>query len=199
LLFDFLTKSAIDVQISSGSNYWRFGNVLTPISQSGGFSITYHSGMQNNMNNFPTHGASSTPTQLQYYTGRYGDGRLDSWFRSSTMRVGQRGALTLTLDDTAQWMPHGRDNIQWFDGVSYSYEIGPNSSFALGVRRIIGYPPQPNGGGNCEGACSNISLAYHLRLRSEELYVAYGDPNSLTTVPQALFKIIFYAGGQKGT
>jgi hypothetical protein len=199
ILLDILTKKAIDVQLFTGSDYWRFGEVLTPISQNGGFSITYHSGMQNNLNNFPTHGATSTPTSLQYYTGRYGDGKLDSWFRNSTLRVGNRGYLTFTVDDTAQWMPNAPANVQWFDGVSYAYQIGPDSSFAIGLRRVIGFPPQPNGGGNCEGVCSNISIAYHLRLRNEEYYLAYGDPNTLVTVPQAIFKIIFYAGGEKGT
>lgn len=199
VLLDVLAKDTVDLQLYAGSDYWRFGSVLTPISQSGGFSVTYHSGMQNNMNNFPTHGASATPTTIQYYTGRYGAGRLDTWFRSSTLRIGERGSLTFTVDDTAQWMPHSADNIQWFDGVSYSYQISADSSFAVGIRRVIGYPPQPNGGGNCEGSCSNISIAYHLRLVHEEFYVAYGDPNTLVTVPQALFKVIFYAGGQKGT
>ncbi|MBV8148217.1 MAG: hypothetical protein JO092_03910 [Candidatus Eremiobacteraeota bacterium] len=199
LLLDVLTKNAIDFQVYTGSDYWRFGPTLTPISQNGGFSITYHSGMQNNLNNFPTHGSSATPTSIQWYTGNYGLGRLDTWFRSSTIRVGNRGSLTLTLDNTAQWLTHGPDNIQWFDGIAYAYQVDANSSFAIGVRRVIGYPPQPNGGGNCEGACSNISIAYHLRFRNYELYAAYGDPNTLVTVPQAIFKVIFYAGGQKGT
>jgi hypothetical protein len=155
--------------------------------------------MQNNINNFPTHGSSSTPTSISFNTGRYGDGRLDTWFRNSTIRVGNRGYLTFTADDTAQYFPNAAANIQWFDGVSYAYQLGSNSSFALGVRRVIGFPPQPNGGGNCEGVCSNISVAYHLRLSNEEFYLAYGDPNTLITRPQAIFKIIFYAGGQKGT
>ncbi len=115
------------------------------------------------------------------------------------MRAGQRGSFTLTLDDTAQWLPHGPNNIQWFEGASYAYQIATNSSLAVGLRRVVGYAPQPNGGGNCAGACSNISVAYHLRLRDSELYAAYGDPNTLSTIPQLLFKLIFYAGGQKGT
>jgi hypothetical protein len=197
---DMLMKNTLDVQLSSGSEYWRFGETLTPISQQGGISVTYHSGMQNNVGNFPDHGASATPTQIQYYTGRYGLGRLDTWFRSSVIRIGERGTVTLTLDNTAQWMRgNGPDNIQWFDGIAYAYQISHNASLAIGVRRVIGYPPAPNGGGNCEGTCSNLSLAYHLRLRNEELYAAYGDPNTLTTVPQAIFKVIFYTGGQKGT
>ena len=129
-----------------------------------------------------------------------GNGRLDTWFRSSTLRVGNRGYVTFTLDNTAQYFEDATAaNVQWFDGVSYAYQVGPNSSFAVGVRRVTGVPPQPNGGGNCEAVCSNISIAYHLRLHHEEFYLAYGDPNTLITVPQAIFKVIFYAGGEKGT
>ena len=221
LLVDFLTKNTIDLQVYTGSDYWRFActstsinpcsqlgpippggapiTALTPISQNGGATITYHSGMQNNLNNFPAHGSSATPTQLSYSTGRYGDGRLDTWFRSSTLRVADRGYLTLTADETAQWMKTTPDNIQWFDGASYAYQVDARSSFAVGLRRVIGEPPQPNGGGNCVGQCANVSVAYHLRLRNEEFYLAYGDPNTLTTVPQAILKVIFYMGGQKGT
>lgn len=201
VLLDVLTRHAIDLQLFTGSNYWRFGEVLTPISQNGGFSLTYDSGLQtNNPGQFPNHGTSSTPTTIGYNTGRYGTGRLDTWFRTSTIRVGNRGALTLALDDTAQWLPApGPNNIQWFESVSYAYQIGPWSSFAIGVRHVIGNPPLPNGGGDCIGDCSNVSIAYHLRLRNSEFYLAYGDPNALTTVPQAIFKIIFYAGAQKGT
>lgn len=199
LLVDVLTKSALDFQIFSGSNYWRFGNILTPISQNGGFSFTYDSGLQtNNPASFPYHGTSSTPTTVSYNAGRYGDGRLDTWFRTTTMRVGNGGAVTIALDDTQQWLLNG-NNIQWFESLSYAYQIGRNSSFAVGLRRVDGNPPIPNGGGDCIGTCTNVSAAYHLRLRNSELYLAYGDPNALTTVPQAIFKLIFYAGAQKGT
>jgi hypothetical protein len=197
--FDLLTKSAWDLQLNSGSDYWRFDQTLTPISQNAGISLTYHSGLQNNVGNFPAHGTSAYPTQIQWYTGRYGAGRLDTWFRSSTIRVGDRGSVTFTVDNTSQWMPKTADNIQWFDSVAYAYQISSNSSIAVGIRRVIGNPPQPNGGGDCIGACSNVSIAYHLRLRDEEFYLAYGDPNTLITVPQALLKVIFYTGGQKGT
>ncbi len=200
VLFDLLTKSAWDLQLYSGSDYWRFGETLAPISQNGGFSLTYHSGLQtDNAANFPGHGSAATPTTISYSTGRYGAGRLDTWFRTSTMRLGERGTLTFTVDNTSQWLPNGRDNIQWFDGVSYSYQVNRESSFALGIRHVTGMPPQPNGGGNCAGSCSNVSVAYHLRLKNEEFYLAYGNPNTLITVPQALLKVIFYIGGQKGT
>ena len=201
LLLDVLTKSALDLQVFTGSNYWRFGSLLTPVSQNGGFMFTFDSGLQtNNPGNFPYHGTSSTPTSIMYQTGRYGTGRLDTWFRTTTMKVGLRGALTLAIDDTAQWQPSPiASNVQWFDSLSYAYQISRNSSFAVGLRLVTGDPPQPNGGGDCIGRCTNVSIAYHLRLRTSELYMAYGDPNTLTTVPQAVFKLIFYAGAQKGT
>jgi hypothetical protein len=201
LLLDVLTKSALDFQAFTGSNYWRFGSVLTPISQNGGFSFTYGSGLQtNNPGNFPYHGTSATPTTITYATGRYGTGRLDTWFRTTTMRLGVRGSLTFAVDDTAQWQPAPiASNVQWFDSMSYAYQISRNSSFAVGLRLVTGDPPMPNGGGDCIGRCTNVSIAYHLRLRNSELYAAYGDPNTLTTVPQTIFKLIFYGGAQKGT
>lgn len=200
MLFDLLTRRTWDFQVYSGSDYWRFGPTLEPVSQNAGFNIVYHSAMQtNNPSNFLNHGTAATPTEIQYETGRYGVGRLDTWFRTSTVRVGDKGTVTFTANDTAQWMPSGPNNIQWFEGVAYAYQIDRASSFALGIRRINGLPPQPNGGGDCSGTCANVSIAYHLRLANEELYLAYGNPNTLTTVPQALLKLIFYLGGQKGT
>jgi hypothetical protein len=200
LSFDLLTKRGFDVQVFSGSDYWRFGSVLTPVSQNAGISLTYHGGVQTgNPSNFPNHGTSATPTQIQYFRGHYGDGVLDTWLRTSTVRAGDRGSLAFTLDDTAQRFANAPPNVQWFDGVAYAYEIDRTSSLALGLRRVNGLPPQPNGGGNCAGICSNVSIAYHRRTHNEELYVAYGDPNALSTAPQAILKLILYLGGQKGT
>lgn len=200
LTFDLLTKRGFDVQLYSGSDYWRFGPTLSPVSQNAGFSLTYHGGVQtDNAPNFPNHGTAATPTQIQYATGHYGNGVLDTWLRTSTIRAGVRGSVTLTLDDTDQRFADAPSNVQWFDGVAYAYQIDRESSFAVGLRRVDGFAPQPNGGGNCAGVCSNVSVAYHLRTRNQEFYLAYGDPNSLSTVPQAILKVIFYVGGQKGT
>ncbi len=198
LALDVLTKSAWDLQLYSGSDYWRFGSVLEPVSQSSGFTLTYHNGSVNNLQNYLAPGASATPTQLRLFRGHYGNGILDAWFRTSAIRVGNRGTLNVTLDSTQQYFTSGMNNVQWFEGLAYAYQIAANSSLAIGVRRVIGYPPVPNGGGNCEGTCSNISIAYHLRWNHEEFYAAYGDPNALITVPQAIFKLIFYAGAEKG-
>jgi len=197
---DILTRSAVDLNLTSGSSYLLLSNgVFTPVSQNG-IGLTYHSGLQtNNPVSFDAHGPSATPATMSYNTGRFGNGRLDTWIRSSTMRVGDRGTLTIQLDDTAQRFAAGGPNVQWFESAAYSYQIDRDSSLGIGARRVVGNAPVPNGGGNCSGVCSNLSLAYHTRLRHSEIYIAYGDPNALITVPQAIFKLILYAGSDKGT
>ena len=197
---DILTRSAIDVNITTGfDNLALSGGMLVPVSQRG-ITVMYHSGVQtNNPVSFDAHGASSNPTLLSFNTGLYGAGRLDTWIRSSSIRVGDHGSFAIDLDDTAQHFSNSSPNIQWFERIGYTYQIGPESSLGLGVRRVVGFPPVPNGGGNCEGTCSNISVAYHQRLPHVELYVAYGAPSGLSTAPQLLLKTIFYFGADKGT
>jgi hypothetical protein len=173
--------------------------LLTPISQNG-VALTFHSGSQtNNPISFDAHGPSATPTTLSFNTGRFGDGRLDTWVRRSTVRAGGRGTLTAEVDDTAQYFAAAAPNVQWFDRVGYTYQLDSESSLSLGVRKVVGVAPVPNGGGNCVGVCTNLSVAYHARQAHSEFYVAYGDPNSLSTAPQAVLKIIFYTGADKGT
>ena len=197
---DVLTRSLIDINLTSGFDNLLIANgVFTPVSQHG-IAVTYHSGSQtNNPVSFDTHGSSSNPTTLSFNTGAYGNGRLDTWIRRSTLKVGARGSLALDLDETAQRFQTSKPNIQWFERIGYTLQIGPESSLGFGVRRVVGFSPVPNGGGNCEGECSNISLAYHSRLPHAEFYLAYGDPNTLTTTPQLLLKTIFYFGADKGT
>ena len=199
MLLDILTKSAIDLQISTGSDYLRLPDgVFSPVSQNGAV-LTYHSGTQQNVGNFGQHGPTGTPTSITYFTGRYGLGRLDTWLRSTTLRAGTRGLLTFELDDTAQWLARGTDNVQWFERAGYTYQFNANSSFVIGVRRATGLPPVPNGGGDCTSVCTNLSFSYHIRAPRDELYVGYGDANTLDTTPQFILKLIYYMGAQKGT
>jgi hypothetical protein len=196
---DFLTKHAFDLNVTSGSSYLRLADgVLVPVSQSG-IGLTYHSGTQENSGNFLSHGPSATPTTISFNTGRYGSGLLDSWLRSTTMRAGSRGTVTLELDDTAQRFDRSAADVQWFERAGYLYQLSADSSFAFGIRRAVGTPPAPNGGGDCIGRCTNIAASYHLRMAHSELYVGYGDPNALSTAPQAIVKFIYYVGAQRGT
>ncbi|MBV9973669.1 MAG: hypothetical protein JO135_10080 [Candidatus Eremiobacteraeota bacterium] len=222
IVIDLLTKSRIDAQVTFGSSYLlqNFGCsgascVFTPISQNG-IGLTWHSGTVNSPGNFPNHGSSSTPTTITFNTGRFGPGKLDTWTRSSTIRVGSRATLFLEADDTRQYLDNGGVNIQWLERIGYNLATGPNSSLTLGVRRIIGTPPlvfaaapvncttvyvaPPPGAvtAPCTGAW-NLSFAYHRQTLHDELYFAYGDASQLSTTPSLILKLIHYYGAPKGT
>jgi hypothetical protein len=197
---DILTQSRIDINTSVGASYLRLDSgVFTPISQNG-IGVTWHSGTANNPGSNGFHGSSSTPTSVFYNTGRFGPGRVDSWVRSSTMRVGMRGTLSLEADDTRGYEDNGATNVQWLERLGYSYATGANSSLAVGVRRIIGTPPMLDIGA-APGFTSawNLSFAYHRRTPHDELYFAYGDASQLSTLPQFVVKLIHYFGAEKGT
>ena len=222
ITFDALTKNRIDVTASIGSSYLlqdfdctAATCVFSPVSQNG-LGITYHSGTVSAPGNFPSHGGSSTPTSLTFNTGRFGPGRLDSWTRSTTMVAGTRGTLSLEADDTRQYLDaRGRTNVQWLERASYTYAPSADSSFAIGVRRIVGTPPvvfaaaptscttvativQIDGSLPCTGAW-NLSFAFHRRAPHDELYVGYGDASRLSTTPAFVLKLIHYFGAEKGT
>ncbi|MDQ2817104.1 MAG: DUF5916 domain-containing protein [Candidatus Eremiobacteraeota bacterium] len=192
--FDVVTRSLWELSTQTGSSYLALNgalggsarSVFSPVTQNS-TSLTYHSG-------------TATPTRFTYARGRYGDGRLDSFFRSTTLKVGPRGSLSLEADDTRQYLDDGNANVQWLERASFAYQRDANSSFAIGVRRFFGPPPVPNGGSSCALAvCTNLSFAFHQRLRHDELYVIYGSADQPITQPQLLFKVIHYFGAEKGT
>jgi hypothetical protein len=235
VLVDLLTSSRIDLQASTGSSYllanncatspgnlitvtplnfgqYRDCQIFTPISQNG-LQLTWHSGTANSPGNFPGHGASSTPTVISFNTGAFGPGRVDSWFRSTSMRVGMRGLFTLEADDTRQYLFTGVTNIQWLERAGYTYALGANESISFGVRRIIGTAPyvvtndpamcttylsSPLPTTPCTGAW-NLSFSFHKRTPKDEYYFAYGDASQLSTVPQWTVKWLHYIGAEKGT
>ncbi|MBV9149958.1 MAG: hypothetical protein JO024_08830, partial [Candidatus Eremiobacteraeota bacterium] len=140
--------------------------------------------------------------------------RLDSWFRSTTFKVGERGLLSLEADDTRQYLDHplpngSSTNVQWLERASFAYDFDRNTSLVFGVRRYFGPPPIPNNGAstcfvpnasdpNALGFCPNVSLAFYKRMPHDELYVIYGNASANTTVPQFLIKYIHYFGAEKG-
>lgn len=197
---DVVTRKLWEFQTFTGASYAYIGNVFTPLTQNTTF-VTYHSG-------------TATPTQVQYAAGSYGNGRLESWYRSTTFNLTRRATMTLEADDTRQYLFGGSANIQWLERVSINMQTGADSSLSIGLRRFNGAPPTPNGGGICgtisnpynpqnpdfiPTVCSNVSFAYHKKFGKRELYVAYGNPSQIFTTPQFLIKIIDYVGADKGT
>jgi len=179
------TYSKWHLHIEMGSAYLQTASApltIQPITQNF-FSLTYHD-------------TTSTPTQISLARGRFGPGYLNSWTRSTTLQAGPRGAITLEADNTAQYLDRGGARIQWFDKASYAYQLNRDSSFAVGIRKVIGTPPvlsyqQPDG--------VNITAAFHRKIGPWELYAAYGDANARSSTHGFLIKLIRYIGADKGT
>jgi uncharacterized protein DUF5916 len=165
-----------------------------------------------------SHGSqTSTPTTISYNVGRFGPGYLRTTTRLTTLRMTQRGTLALEADntnDTTDEIPSltlpSVKNVQWLERATFTYQFNSSSALAVGLRRIIGTSPEllfPTT--TCRetpltAACgytdaSNVSVAFHKRVGADELYVVYGDPNQLATLPALIVKFVHYFGADKGT
>jgi hypothetical protein len=182
------TKTLYQLAMSSG-----YQHLLLPsgddvqISQNGA-SLTYGN-------------TTSAPTSVSYNIGRFGPGYLRTTTRLTTLRLGPRGTLTLEGDNTNQTIDTGFKEVQWLERASIAYQASPDSSLAIGLRRIIGVSPLlslPTSGVTALNK-SNVSLAYHRYVGQNELYVVYGDPGNLSTLPAFIVKFVHYFGAEKGT
>ena len=148
-------------------------------------------------------------SSISYMTGGYYHGTLSSWLRTIALPLSRRAALTLEADETA-YASHLKgepDSKQWLDRASFSYQFNSAVSANFGVRRIIGtnqpFAFAPFGPSNIFTPvmvnASNVSAALHFFRGNNELYVVYGDPNQLSTVPALFVKLIRYVGAGKGS
>jgi len=179
------TRTRFSLTATTGSAYVGLApGYFSPVNQQG-LQATYDA-------------SSNTPTAVSYDTGRFGPGRLDSWARSTTLRFGPRGLVSIEADDTDQFADGGKRYTQWLERASFGYQSSAVQSFALGVRRVIGTAPALASVPSFQSAW-NLSAAFHRIFRGGELYAAYGDAAALSTVPQFLVKFIKYVGADKGT
>ncbi|HKW44229.1 MAG TPA: hypothetical protein VJN22_01145 [Candidatus Eremiobacteraceae bacterium] len=183
-------RTLLNLQVSTGSSYLRLPNgIFTPITQQGG-QIGY------SLN-------SSLPSFVAFNSGRFGPSRLNAWTRSTTVRNGSRGAVTLEFDNTDQFVDNGRRLTEWLERLSYSYQSGSNQALALGIRRIIGTPPvliKPAPSQFLPAIEAwNLSAAFHQKVPGGEVYIVYGDASLLSTSPGFIVKYIRYIGAEKGT
>lgn len=149
------------------------------------------------------------PSSISYMTGRYYHGRLDSWTRTVAIPLSARAALTLQADDSAysSTLKGEPDTKQWLDRVSFSYQLNNAISADFGARRIVGtnqpfaFAPFGENGVFTPVAvdATNLSAALHFFRGSSELYVVYGDPSRLSTVPALFVKFVRYVGAGKGS
>ena len=143
-------------------------------------------------------GNTSTPTVFSYYLGRFAGGYLHTINRSTALKIGPRGTLTLQAYNTRDLLDNGTLLQQWLERISFGYQIGPGESFAIGVRKIVGAGPPFFGPARFVNA-TNLSFALYKRIPHAEIYFAYGDPNTLQTRHDFILKLIQYLGADKGT
>ena len=148
---------------------------------------------------------TATPTYVEYTGGPYYHGKLDAWTYLTTLPVAPKVHLSLEADRSSYdtFYPGESSGTQWLERATLDYQANKETQFDLGVRRITGpnlpvsYAP-PN---FTPVIASNVTAAFHFLSRSgrSEIYLVYGDPNSLATTPAFFAKYILYLGAPKGT
>lgn len=204
--FDFRDQLTLHVFGGYGKNETLQGEYL-PFNQNG-FFLGYKT-------------QTTTPSSISYSGGPYYHGSLASWSYITTRALTRSLKLAVEADENtytpggtyASLEPVAR---QWLERASIDWQFSRYASFDVGARRIIGRnlpnafqaPDLPGpiacGGPNtyvpfdCVSA-GNVSAAFHFLAAHNEWYVAYGNPNELSTLPAFYVKWIRYIGAEKGT
>lgn len=158
---------------------------------------------------------TTTPSYVDYSGGPYYHGRLNAWTYSTTLPLAKRINLSLRASESGyltRWFGE-QTTRQWLERVSVDWQISKNAQFDLGLRRIVGenlpasFAPLTYGSAcslnsslpGCLIDAENFSMAFHVLSARNELYLVYGNPNSLSTTPALFLKLIRYVGAEKGT
>jgi hypothetical protein len=178
-------RSLYYLYIYSGSNYLlEPAHGLTPFTQVG-----------------PTLSYNPDPSlsiDAGLRSGHYYDGFLHSAYWDATLPLGNKSkTLNFNYYETSYTSPTQAQANQALFRVSTALEFSRDASFSLGWRTIVGSAPGftvlPY------ARDGNLSAAFSQRLRCGNLYVVYGDPNSSSTTPALIVKLVIYALGQQGT
>ncbi|HTW85954.1 MAG TPA: hypothetical protein VMD91_17925 [Candidatus Sulfotelmatobacter sp.] len=147
--------------------------------------------------------ATNTPTYVQYTGGPYYHGMLDAWNYISTIPLERKIHLRVEADRDSYFTTYAGElqSTQWLERVTLDWQFNRDTSFDLGLRRIIGreipnaiVPPTFQ-----YVNASNVTAAFHFLALHNEFYLVYGNPNSLGTTPALYLKWIRYIGAPKGT
>ncbi len=180
-----LTRNQLSLSASSGTQFLLLSDGTAATINQNGAALGYGT-------------SGSLPSSISYNVGRFGNGYLRSTTRSTSIKAGQRGSLTFEADDTDFLPDSGVREIQWLERASYAFHFTPESSLAIGLRRIIGTAPPLTPAPRIVDA-GNVTMAYYRKSGQNELYLAYGSPNTLSTTPALILKLIHYFGAEKGS
>ena len=181
----FATRNHLFFGVQAGQSYLRFPGQPGGMTNQNGVQLTY---------GFNT----ATPSGITYNVGRFGAGYLHSLDLNAAVKFMGIGTLTAEAYQTNDVQDAGPRLVQWLERVSVGYQIGPGQSLALGWRKIVGTGPTFFDSADFTDG-TNLSLAYYRRWSGNELYLAYGNPNLLSTQHDVILKLIRYIGADKGT
>ncbi|HXM19495.1 MAG TPA: sugar-binding protein [Candidatus Tumulicola sp.] len=180
-----LTRNQLSLSASSGTQYLVLFNGTAATINQNGATLGYGT-------------SGSLPSTISYNVGRFGNGYLHTTTRTSSIKAGQRGTLSFEADDTDFLPDSGVREVQWLERASYAFHFSAESSLAIGLRRIIGTAPPLTPAPRVVNA-GNVTMAYYRKSGQNELYLAYGSPNTLATKPALILKLIRYFGAEKGS
>ena len=143
----------------------------------------------------------NTPQQstFNYQIGRYGDGWLFAIDRIAGIRIARRATLSLEGYNTA-WIGDRGRNDQWLDRANVTFDINHTTSFSIGARKLIGTPPPyPGLPAPLYTNATNLTFAFSRRRAHDDIFLVYGDPNTLSTTPALILKYVHYFGADRGT
>lgn len=179
------SRNLISATISTGSHQLLLADGSLDFFNQNGLTIGYLDG-------------TSTPTDMTFEGGRFGAGYLRTLLLSTALPLPNHQVFGLEADKTVFRSDSGALLTQWLQRASLSWQINRDSSFTLGLRRLIGTaPPYPTP--SPAVYATNLSAAYHRLLPHSEIYLVYGDPNTISTTRALILKYIFYIGSTKGT
>lgn len=179
------SRDLISATISTGSHQLLLADGTLEFFNQNGVTVGYLDG-------------TSTPTDATFEGGRFGAGYLHTLLVSTALPLPYHQIFGLEADQTFFRSDSGTLLTQWLERASLSWQINRDSSFTLGLRRLIGTaPPYPTP--SPAVYATNLSAAYHRLLPHSEIYVVYGDPSTISTSHAIVLKYIFYIGSTKGT
>jgi hypothetical protein len=143
----------------------------------------------------------NTPQQstFNYQAGHYGDGWIVVIDRILGLRLAKRATLSLEAYST-QWRGDGTRNNQWLDRANVIFDVDRQTSFSIGARKLLGTaPPFPGQGIPLYTNATNLTFALSRRRAHDDVFLVYGDPNTLSTTPALILKFVHYFGADRGT
>lgn len=137
-----------------------------------------------------------TPKPIDFSAswGNFQNSETHLYTLSTSRPVGSRYTLGLEYDGSYERdLTTGILESQWLRRVSLGIDTGSDSNFTISLRDINGL------GGFATQTGLNLAAAFHLRMRSGDLYLNYGTPAASATLDRFIVKYVVRVGGDAGT